>query len=99
MKKSLGFCLFLLSAPVLFAQTTVTAILPASGVTTGGDFVHIRGTRLHNPTQVCPGPSCTTVVKFGDAFGRVVSNTFYEVVAIAPPHAAGSVDVAVSIAG
>lgn len=98
-KKSLGFLLFLATAPVLFAQTTVTAILPASGVTTGGDFVHIRGVRLQDLTQVCPGPSCTTSVKFGDAFARVVSNTFYEIVAVAPPHAAGSVDVTVSIAG
>jgi hypothetical protein len=95
MKKSLGLYLFLLSAPVLFAQTTVTAILPASGVTTGGDFVHIRGTALYNP-RVCPGPSCTLSVKFGDAFARVVSNPLYEIVAIAPPHAAGSVDVTVS---
>ena len=55
MKKSLGFCLFLVSAPVLFAQTTVTAVLPASGVTTGGDFVHIRGERLHNPTRFVRG--------------------------------------------
>jgi hypothetical protein len=99
MKKSLGLCFFLLFTPVLFAETTVTAILPASGVTTGGDFVHIRGIRLHNPAQICPGPSCTTSVKFGDTFGRVVSNTFYEIVAIAPPHAAGSVDVTVSITG
>jgi hypothetical protein len=97
--KTYSLCLFLFAAPVLFAQTTVTAILPASGVTTGGDFVHIRGTRLHNPAQVCPGPSCTTSVKFGDAVGRVVSNTYYEIVAIAPPHAAGSVDVTVSITG
>src|SRR4051795_3172278 len=87
MKKFLGFCLFLLSAPVLFAQPTVTAILPASGVTTGGDFVHIRGLRLN---------SSATAVKFGDALGRVVSNTFYEIVAIAPPHAAGSVDVSIT---
>jgi hypothetical protein len=98
MKKSLGFYLFLLSAPVLFAQTTVTAVLPASGVTTGGDFVHIRGNALYNP-RVCPGPSCTLSVKFGDAFARVVSNPLYEIVAIAPPHAAGSVDVTVSIGG
>ncbi|HEV7570880.1 MAG TPA: IPT/TIG domain-containing protein [Thermoanaerobaculia bacterium] len=99
MKKSLGVVLFLLSAPLLFAQTTVTAILPASGVTTGGDFVHIRGIGLHNPAQVCPGPSCTTSVKFGDALGRVISNTYYEIVAIAPPHEAGGVDVTVSITG
>ena len=98
MNKSLGVFLFLFSAPVLFAQpTTVTAILPASGVTTGGDFVHIRGYRLQS--ALCPGPSCGNSVKFGDAFGRIVSNTFYEIVAIAPPHAAGSVDVTISIAG
>jgi hypothetical protein len=98
MKKSLGFCLFLVSAPVLFAQTTVTAVFPASGVTTGGGFVHIRGDALYNP-RVCPGPSCTLSVKFGDAFARVVSNPGYEIVAIAPPHAAGSVDVTVSLGG
>jgi hypothetical protein len=38
-------------------------------------------------------------VKFGDAFDRIVSNTYYEIVAIAPPHAACSVDVTVSITG
>src|SRR3954453_5844167 len=90
MKKSLGFGLFLLAAPVLFAQTTATAILPGSGVTTGGDFVHIRGTGLR---------AAQVSVKFGDTLARVVSNTFYEIVAIAPPHAAGSVDVTVSITG
>jgi hypothetical protein len=99
MKKSLGFVLFLVSAPLLFAQTTVTAILPASGVTTGGEFVHIRGNRLNSSPAVCPGASCAISVKFGDAFGRVVSNTYYEIVAIAPPHAADSVDVTVSITG
>jgi hypothetical protein len=96
-KKSLGLCLFLVSAPVLFAQPTVTAVLPAAGVTTGGDFVHIRGDALY--PRLCPGPSCTLSVKFGDAFARVVSNPLYEIVAIAPPHAAGSVDVTVSIGG
>src|SRR4051812_42342646 len=99
MKKSLGFCLFLLAAPVLFAQTTVTAILPASGVTTGGDFVHIRGTGLYNP-RGCSGPApCPASVKFGDAFARVLSNTEREIVAIAPPHATGTVDLTVSVPG
>src|SRR3954453_8615906 len=87
MKKSLGFGLFLLAAPVLFAQTTATAILPGSGVTTGGDFVHIRGNGLR---------AAQVSVKFGDTLGRVVSNTYYEIVAIAPPHAAGSVDVSIT---
>src|SRR5438270_6212240 len=101
MKKSYGLYLFLLSAPVLFAQTpvTVTAVLPASGVTTGGDFVHLRRSGMHGSSLLCPGVSCATSVKFGDAFGRIVSNTFSEVVAIAPPHAAGSVDVTVTITG
>jgi hypothetical protein len=99
MKKSLGFCLFLVSAPVLFAQTTVTAVIPASGVTTGGNFVHIRGGGLHGPWALCPGVSCVNSVKFGNAFGRIVSNGFTEIVVIAPPHAAGSVDVTVSITG
>jgi hypothetical protein len=98
MKKSLGFCLFLLS-PVLFAQATVTAILPESGVTTGGDFVHIRGDGLYNP-RVCSGPSpCPASVKFGDASARVLSNTSREIVVIAPPHASGTVDVTASVPG
>ncbi len=99
MKKSSGFFLFLLSAPVLFAQTTVTAVLPASGVTTGGDFVHVRRSPQNDSSLRCPGVFCATSVKFGDAFGRIVSNTFSEVVAITPPHAAGSVDVTVTITG
>jgi hypothetical protein len=99
MKKSLGLCLFLVSAPVLFAQPTVTTILPASGSTTGGDFVHIRGNRLNSSPALCPGAACAISVKFGDAFGRIVSNTVSEIVAIAPPHAAGSVDVTVTITG
>ncbi|MBV8547711.1 MAG: IPT/TIG domain-containing protein [Acidobacteria bacterium] len=101
MKKSYGLFLFLflLSAPVLFAQPTVTAALPASGVTTGGGFVHIRGSGLLGSPLLCPGVSCANSVKFGDTFARIVSNGFSEIVAIAPPHAAGSVDVTVSIAG
>lgn len=99
MKKSLGFCLFLFSAPILFAQPTVTTILPASGSTTGGDFVHVRGDQLHGLVTFCPGVSCTNSVKFGDAFGRIVSNSVSEIVAIAPPHAPGSVDVTVTITG
>lgn len=99
MKKSLGFYLFLLSAPVLLAQTTVTAVLPASGVTTGGNFVHItRGYELYGLTT-CPFVPCANSVKFGDAFGRIVSNTPSEIVAIAPPHAAGSVDITVTTTG
>jgi len=97
MKKSLGLYLFLLSAPVLFAQSIVTAVLPASGVTTGGDFVHIRGHGLIGSTVLCPGVSCANSVKFGDVFGRIISNTVSEIVVIAPPHAAGSVDITVSI--
>jgi len=98
-KKFLGLFLFLVSAPLLFAQTTVTTILPASGSTTGGEFVHLRGDGLHGLVQFCPGVSCANSVKFGDAFGRIVSNTVSEIVAIAPPHAPGSVDVTVSITG
>jgi hypothetical protein len=77
----------------------VTAILPAFGVTTGGDFVHIRGDGLYNP-RVCSGPTpCPASVKFGDAVARVVSNTSREIVAIVPPHATGTVDVTVSVPG
>jgi hypothetical protein len=99
MKKFYGLYLFfLVSAPVLFAETTVTAVIPASGVTTGGDFVHIRRSDGYGPL-FCPGVLCATSVKFGDASARIVSNTLREIVAIAPPHAPGSVDITVTITG
>jgi len=96
MKKSIGLCLFLLSAPILFAQP-VRSVRPASGFTTGGDFVHIRGSGLRGRSPACPGASCPNYVKFGDAFGRIVLNTTFEIVVIAPPHAPGAVDVTVGI--
>jgi len=98
MNKSLGLCLFLFSAPILFAQP-VPSVRPASGYTTGGDLVHIRSYGLTGRSPACPGASCPNYVKFDDAFGRILVNTPFEIVVMAPPHAPGSVDVTVGIPG
>ncbi len=89
-------CLFLFGATALVAQP-VPSIRPASGFTTGGDLVHIRSGGLRGRAPACPGASCPNYVKFGDAFGRIIVNTPEEIVVLAPPHAAGAVDVTVGI--
>jgi hypothetical protein len=99
MKKTFAVCLLVFSTPALFAETAVTTVLPASGFTTGGDFVHIRGNQLTGAPLACPGMSCSNYVKFGDAVARIAVNTNSEIVAIAPAHASGTVDLTVNIAG
>jgi hypothetical protein len=98
MNRVRALCLFFLAAPALVAQP-VTSIRPASGFTTGGDLVHIRGFGLRGGSPACPGASCPNYVKFGDTFARIVLNTPFEIVAIAPPHGPGAVDVTVGIPG
>jgi len=93
------YLVLLLAASAVIAQP-VPSIRPASGFTTGGDLVHLRtGGGLRGRSPACPGASCPNYVKFGDAFGRIIANTPEEIVVIAPPHAAGAVDVTVGIPG
>jgi hypothetical protein len=94
--KAYAFCLFLFAAPALVAQP-VPSVRPASGFTTGGGLVHIRSGGLRGRAPACPGATCPNYVKFGDAFGRIVVNTPFEIVVIAPPHGPGTVDVTVGI--
>jgi hypothetical protein len=87
-----------LIAGALRAEVTVTSLTPATGLTRGGEIVHIHGTNLLGAPLLCPSITCATYVKFGDtAFGEIVDNTAAEIVVIAPPHAAGRVDVQVNV--
>jgi len=61
--------------------------------------VHIYGTDLTGFALLCPSIECSNYVKFGDALGGIAVNSDTEIVALAPAHAAGTVDVTVNIAG
>jgi hypothetical protein len=82
-----------------FGQTTISSIYPASGPTSGGTFVHILGTDLLGLPLACPAIECANYVRFGDALGTININSATEIVAQTPPHAVGTVDVTVNIAG
>ena len=85
-------------ATALFAaDATISSITPASGFTRGGEIVHIHGANLIGAALACPSITCGVFVKFGDSFATIVGNTATEIVVIAPPHAAGRVDVQVNV--
>jgi len=86
-------------ATVLAAESTVSTIAPASGLTRGGELVDIRGTNLLANGAACPGPACTTFVMFGGSFATIVFNRADEIVVVAPAHAAGPVDVIIAVGG
>src|SRR6266545_1530151 len=79
------------------AQPNLSTVTPASGPTTGGGFVHVHGTALFPGPVACGFANCFAYVKFGGAGGTWVDNTANEIVVIAPPHAAGVVDLEVNI--
>jgi hypothetical protein len=87
----------LLTAVALYGQTTVSSIFPAAGLARGGELVHIHGTNLLTPVAPCPGAGCPSAVHFGDAPATIVDNTESEIVVLAPVHAAGPVNLVVSI--
>ena len=92
--------LLLAFAAPINAQVAVSTITPASGNVSGGELVHIHGEHLLGPALPCaafPTTTCFTFVKFGGVLGSLVTVTNDEIVAVTPPHAAGSVDVEVNI--
>jgi hypothetical protein len=89
--------ILLLASPA--AAQTVSSIEPASGPTRGGTFVHIRGTDLIGFALLCPALECSDYVQFGGTLADIAVHTTTEIVAIAPAHAAGTVDVTVNVAG
>lgn len=72
---------------------TVTGILPINGSTGGGDVVTIAGTGF------VLGPGNTTVTFGGVASTSVAVASTTQLTALAPPHAAGAVDIRVTTAG
>jgi len=81
------------------ATPVVSTISPASGLTTGGTYVYITGEDLTGLNLACPTLECSNYVRFGDSLGYIIVNTSTQIVAIAPPHTAGSVNLVVNIAG
>jgi hypothetical protein len=79
------------------AQVTVSTITPATGLVSGGEFIHVHGTNLVGAPLGCPLVTCTTYVKFGEAYGTIVDNTTTEIVVASPPHATGTVDVEINV--
>ena len=94
--KTVLVSLLLLAPLVGSAEITISTITPTAGLTRGGEFVHLHGTNLI-PMIVCDPFGCPTAVKFGETFGTTVYNTASEIVVLAPPHAAGPVDVEISV--
>jgi IPT/TIG domain len=89
--------LLLAAAAALGGTATISSITPSSGLTRGGEIVHIHGANLIGAPLACPSVTCGVFVKFGDVFATIVENTAAEIVVIAPPHAAGRVDVEVNV--
>jgi|SRR5581483_4995865 len=94
-------CLILtaLLASPLFAQPQIFSIEPASGPASGGTLVHITGSDLIGFPLLCPAKQCSDYVEFGGVTGSISVNSGTEIVALTPPHAPGSVDVVVNVAG
>ena len=84
-------------AGAAFSAPTISSITPASALTRGGEIVHIHGTNLLGPALACPSIVCSTYVKFGDNFATIIGGSATEIVAVAPPHAAGHVDLEVNV--
>lgn len=97
MKKCLLSAVLFLAPLALSADITISTITPAAGLTRGGEFVHVHGSNLLQRIA-CVLP-CPTTVKFGGTLGTIVGVTVSEIVVLAPPHAAGPVDVDVDIPG
>jgi IPT/TIG domain len=96
-KKCLLSAALLLAPLVASADIAISTITPAGGLTRGGEFVHVHGSNLLQRIA-CVLP-CPTTVKFGGTPGTIVGVTVSEIVVLAPPHSAGSVDVDVDVPG
>jgi hypothetical protein len=94
--KIVGLAL-LFTAASIYGQTTVSSILPAAGLARGGELVHIHGTGLLTSLAPCPGAACPTAVHFGEAPATIVDDTDSEIVVLAPAHAAGPVNLVISV--
>lgn len=73
---------------VVASAPHISTVTPPAGPLAGGQLVTISGTNLSGPS-----------VAFDSAFAPIQSVTSSKIVAITPPHAAGTVDVTVKTAG
>lgn len=78
-------------------QTVVTSISPESGPDAGGTQVRITGDHL-SPAVVCALP-CPPRVTFGEITVDAANESDESLIVTTPPHAAGTIDVTVSIPG
>jgi len=99
MTRTLLAFLLAISAVTAAATPHVTVIEPSSGPTSGGTYVHLDGSDLTGFALACPSAECANYVQFGGVTGTIVASDDNEIVAVAPPHAAGTVDVVVNVAG
>jgi hypothetical protein len=74
----------------LLPTPTITAITPTTGTTAGGTTVTITGTNF---------VAGSTSVSFGGSAATVSSVSATQIICTTPAHAAGAVDVAVTVAG
>ena len=95
--KSLLFALALSFTALAQEAPVIVAITPGSGPETGGTAVVISGSNLHTPVA-CLLP-CPPRVGFGEIFVDAEEVSDHQLNVTTPAHAAGVVDVTVSIPG
>lgn len=98
MKPFVAFVALALLATTGRAGVAISTITPASGLSGGGETIHIHGTGLNPTVSPCSQPACSTFVRFGGVTGTIIKVTDDEIVALTPPHTGGSVDVEINIA-
>jgi len=96
MRRVLSVLLFAISLPV-FGDITVATVTPSSGLIAGGTIVHVHGTNLLGAPLACASVQCSVYVQFGDTLGKILFDSVDEIVVVAPPHAAGPVDLVVNV--
>ena len=95
MRRALVLFLFSFSLP-LFADITISTVAPRAGLISGGTIVHLHGTNLFFSPPLCGVLGCPLTVQFGGVPAEVLFDSADEIVVVAPPHAAGPVDVVVN---
>jgi hypothetical protein len=96
MRRALALFLLAFSLPAL-ADITISTITPAAALVGGGTIIHLHGTNLFGVSLACAALECSVYVRFGDTLGTVIFNSADEIVVVAPPHAAGAVDLVVNV--
>ena len=87
-----------LCASAAFAQTpTVSSFSPTSGPDAGGTEITIGGSNL-SPSINCFAP-CPTLVSFGNITVEPAEESRTRLVVVTPAHAAGTVDMTISVPG